>query len=374
MGIGSNRRKTRVGFAILALSAGAYATCAQAYRIVFPHIHEEMTRGAEDCLAAAKHREPNNCLAYYEGFPARTVSVPKLLVAVENNPPLSSYQLASRWSDDPTGQIRPATIVKYLLDMEMKCKDIIADSRRLDEAGLLCSTHYGDLQFMHAQASRGEGAELTRHRILDWAAFAFDVAAGNVRGSANYCPTLQERPSSAVPGQPSFVSAAMAPADFAYCKDGRGLRQFREWRVSTFFTFRCRNPFTSRTCWETTDETLAQEQAQLRATGALLHLIQDSFSQSHVRRGPRGRIGAPDTHVSKIVCLPATEFYDYELQVKAAENHPGGDLPPSLDAASCQPGSAIHDPITASAMTLWYVKRGGDSARFVQYLREHVFG
>jgi hypothetical protein len=144
--------------------------------------------------------------------------------------------------------------------------------------------------------------------------------------------------------------------------------------VSTFFTLKCRRIVGSARC---PDELRIEEAAaltRLRAKGALMHLIQDSFSQSHARRGARGRVGAPDAYVAKVVCLPATEFYDYEKQVAAGEDHAAADYPPSLDAATCRKGSTIDDPITASAKVLRLVEQHADRAEFLTYFRTHVLG
>jgi hypothetical protein len=350
---------------IAAAAITVITSAASAYKIVFPHIHEDMTRQAEACRDAAQLAAPRNCLDYYEGFPALTLKTEGIVVATRDES--NDLAIATRWPDDPSLQINAGpSLLYYYADITRRCPAIVARNRNLDAAGLMCSSHYGDLQFMHAQASNGDNADQTRRKILDWAAYAFDVAAGNIRSDASYCRTIR--------GLESTISAALAPTEFAFCDDRRGrLRSYRGWRVSTFFTLRCRSLFGPAECPEAPDSE-AGRLTRLRASGALLHMIQDSFSQSHVRRGRRGRIGAPDTHVSKIVCLPAAEFYDYNLQVAAHEDHAAADLPPSLDPATCVPGSTIHDPITASAMTLWYIGRSGDSGPFVEYVRRHVLG
>lgn len=355
----------RYRLALIVIFGVTLASAASAYRIIFPHIHEQMTRAAEACLAAAQNAAPENCLAYHEGFPALTLATKGIVV--ETRDASNDLAIATRWPDDPTLQIHVGpSLLSYYRNMTRKCASKVARNRNLDVAGLLCSSHYGDLQFMHAQASNGENADQTRAKILDWSAYAFDVAVGNVRSDALYCETIRRRQST--------ISAAMAPDGFAFCDDRRrGLRTYRGWRVSTFFTLRCRSLFGSARCPEALPSD-ADRLARLRATGALLHMIQDSFSQSHVRRGERGRIGAPDTHVSKIVCLPATEFYDYNQQEAAHEDHGAADFPPSLDSATCVPGSTIHDPITASAMTLWHIRRGGNNGPFLEYMRSHVLG
>ena len=100
------------------------------------------------------------------------------------------------------------------------------------------------------------------------------------------------------------------------------------------------------------------------ARGALLHVIQDSFSQSHAMRGP-----ATTPFTPRIVCMVPTGFYNYLGQ----EGHADADHIPALDE-SCLGNGSIDDPITASAMALHHMDRRTGAREFNCYLQARVFG
>lgn len=310
-------------------------------------IHEAMTLLASECLAAAKGAEPRDCLVYGGRIPS--------LLSRRRPYSYSDLEEASRWPDDPTHQIRGASLLKFGFNARINCPRILRKNPEVGNAGLLCSSHHGTLQFMHAmQSSAGEDTAATRAKILDWARFAFSVATHRVDLNQSYCDYFRRNQTS--------ISSAFAPSSFPFCKANG---QTPGWRVSTLFSLKCGNPVSSRNCVEP-NEFRDSNLARRNATGAVLHLIQDSFSQSHAARGDSG-----DPSFSSVVeCRLPTAFYNYKRQTSSA--HGRADQVPTF-ARSCGPGAEADDVITASAMALWHIRQRSDPALLISYLENRVF-
>jgi len=107
--------------------------------------------------------------------------------------------------------------------------------------------------------------------------------------------------------------------------------------------------------------------ARITAEGALLHLIQDSYSQSHTVRGTPH---VDHTYEARADCYLPTHFYTYWGQLK----HGVADRVPEL-GATCGNGGEADDVITASAMAIYYVsQRPSTPEVFEAYLQDRVFG
>jgi hypothetical protein len=185
----------------LLIGATWLGTAAPAYEIrvhkvvALKHdVHESMTALAEACLRRSGREKPARC------WPSA-----KELAASSNSrwgEAYSDLQKASRWPDDPTRQDRSFSFVKIGYNPLWGCPKWIRASRRLEDSGLLCSSHYGRLQFLHAQAVNEDGgsAAKTHGRIMAWAKFAFRVAkderlAGGTRLlDAPYCSAIDREP------------------------------------------------------------------------------------------------------------------------------------------------------------------------------------
>ena len=105
-------------------------------------------------------------------------------------------------------------------------------------------THFGDLQFLHAMASKeGELASETQRKMLDWAEFTWRVASGEftleTRLKTINIPTIQQR--------------------FG----------MTDWRVSDLLTL---------------GNSGIRSNLREVAFGSLLHMLQDSFAAGHVDR------------------------------------------------------------------------------------------
>ncbi len=227
---------------------------------------------------------------------------------------------------------------------------------------------------MHAMASIGDrSAKDTYDRIMAWARFAFQVGRGKQRLTDNYCATMDR--------QPEALRNALQMQDRSYCTRRSGLfRTYEPWTVRTFFTLTCRNVISSRNCSEPLPGPEGDELARTAATGALLHLVQDSFSQAHAARWVTDPVTVRGPFTPRVVCTYPTSYFDYGQQTK--ELHGPSDKPPVRDA-SCDDDArtqARDDPqtddvVTASAMILWFLDQREDREEaFMRYLAERVFG
>jgi hypothetical protein len=247
---------------------------------------------------------------------------------------------AVRWADDPTRQMVGPSIVKFGASMAARCERIARQRDLTAENGLLCNSHFGEMQFFHAQAAdSGEAAVDTHDKVFGWAEFLFRVAAHMTDEELNtpYCDYFARR---------NVFHEAMLPSPRAFhCGEpGR-----KGWTLTTLFNLKCDNMFSSLECDEVVDATRF-DRARIYAAGAILHMIQDSYSQSHCERGDcRGPRGKP---VSKVECVPITMFTTYRGQV----DHGAADWEPDF-ADSCHARAAIDDPITASAVALWHIQK-----------------
>jgi hypothetical protein len=353
----------RISCAVIAAVLTTTSVSAYEIRIRRPFVkkadvHETITALAEDCLKNHKGAPPSGCWTTDEDVAARSN---------RHDEAYSDLQLAAKWPDDPTRQDRGASFPKIGYNMQRGCKKLTAESRTMEVVGLLCSSHFGKLQFLHAQAvAEDSTAADTYDRILAWADFAFRAArnealpSGQAMLDANYCEFMMSEPA--------------ALRDMMKCTGN----DYRLYNVSTFFALTCARPFGSSTCGSPSDATTEDSMAKLAARGALLHLVQDSFSQSHTSRAagetlpPNGPNGG---FMSKVVCLYPTAYFNYADQ--RAKAHARADKPPTRDS-SCLPDAAgkppqTDDVATASAMLLWHIKNGTrESLR--DYLVSRVFG
>jgi hypothetical protein len=351
----------KIGTIIAAVSCAAFAAPVQpaaAYNISLKgRVHERMTAMAELCLAEAEGRFPERCdpAALAGRLPRRALQSPRAR--------------AVRWSDDPTGQISATAGLKFLAQtLGGGCeKRIPANASPADPprpfAGLLCHTHYGSFQFMHALSGRaGETPQDTAAKMLSWADLTYRVATGRIGREVGYCDYLRKQ---------KAIAAELAPPSFPFCEADRAEEAsdpYSRWRVHTLFSMRCRNPLSSKKCSEAIGDA-GEAIARRNATGALLHLVQDSFSQSHVVRGEpqAGRKFKP-----LVVCAPATAYHVYRLQTAAKIKHSSADKQPAWDSGCA--GSAIHDPVTASAVLLWHIDNPSSPEAVAAYIRTHVLG
>ena len=264
--------------------------------------HERLTALAERCLTAAAGALPSHC-------PLPRTAAEFAATDIGG----SVYADAVRWPDDPTRQISATGLGKIAVNLGAeRCKKHVGPGKPF--GGLMCNSHYGALQFLHAmRPTAGEAPSETRAKILGWtrAAFAIATWAGALMRRRDIAPISEAnlRRLRRHLRRPAFPIATTGP------KAGKAIRR---WRVHTLFTLECRNPFASTKCSELTGD-VAADLARKRAAGALLHLIQDSFSQSHTGAGAAFFPPAP-TAPASCACRCANIM----IMPRIAGVHPGG--------------------------------------------------
>ena len=350
----------------LLVGAVCLGTVVQAYEIrvrrpfvTKSDVHESITALAVECLKTSGPNGPSGCWG-------PTVDLARLSRSLKREK-YTPLQIAVRWPDDPTRQDRKASFFKIGYNMFRGCSKLAAKSRAIEEIGLLCSSHYGKLQFFHAQAvDEDETAADTHARILAWADLAFRVARdeklddGKRLLDANYCEFIRNAPP--------------ALSEVMRCKQPS---IYDEWNVSTLFALTCSSPWVSYRCPYPQDPAEEDELAKVAAKGAVLHLIQDSFSQSHTSRSVGAPVQPDGPFVSRVACAYPTAYFNYRQQSKA---HAMADTPP-VRGSSCDddprtetPGDPqTDDVVTASAMVLWHIENGTPQT-FTDYLVSRVFG
>ena len=178
-----------------------------------------------------------------------------------------------RWNDDPLNFL-PDNPRQWLLNFERASK--ITD-RINENFDLFYRSHHADLQFLHAMASsEDESAQFTLDAIMSWIEFTYKVASG-------YIPihTPFKRLHNYLTPKTSLVFKKF------FTQNGRRLN----WTPAYLFSLKCTREVTlpstfgeldcSQTPWLPNKHDI-----QNIALGSLLHVIQDSFSDSHVTRNP----------------------------------------------------------------------------------------
>lgn len=210
--------------------------------------------------------------------------------------------------------------------------------RRYSRPNLSIRSHRGELQFLHAMASGGELADETLRAMRSWAEFGYLVAAGDIDPN-------------------SKLGAAFSQLSSESHEEL--LRRFGQdyaanWSVGLLFTGVFRNPYPDR-------------QIQLLALGSVIHMLQDSYSDSHVWREPRqidagrrvptleenGAIVSFRTFLGQsIFSHLSADNLPYELEDSSVLSS-AGDLPPVVSVADLI-ACAVSDA-TQEGESLWPV-------------------
>jgi hypothetical protein len=313
------------GISAAIAAALCLATPAGGYKIsIKGRWHERMTVLAERCLPADG------------AFPIKCPLPASQKAFMAGSWMEGRYWKASRWSDDPTRQTSSAGLGKFLINVGInRCINYIGPFN--DFPGLLCNGHYGTMQFLHSMGSvnpgetvsgaTGESAELTIRKMGDWADLSYRVASTPGLAAQPYCPIVRAY---------DAAGSALGPKRFPFCNS---------WTVDTLYGFRCSNPLNSKSC----KPYVGEAEVRRAAVGALLHMVQDSYSRSHAGRNEKLTYGPYDA--AEVRCRPITAFYRYDL--RQAKSHADADGAPGF-ASECSDPKAM-DPITASARIIWLV-------------------
>jgi hypothetical protein len=207
-----------------------------------------------------------------------------------------------RWNDAPpvmrmgplAGACNMACWIS-MLRVDSLALEVLA---RREQAIPVLRSHFGDMQFLHAMAARaGERPADTRDKALRWLEFSYRVARGEIGPRVNVF-SLRESGVEMDSGTRDWVSSLF------------GSPEKQLWRVQDVFV---------------------PGVGDLRkvAFGTFLHLVEDSYSASHVRRLSR-RV-QPNGCPSYDAADPIAEFRTYVGQ--DTEKHALCDDPPDwLDA------------------------------------------
>ncbi|MES2096708.1 MAG: hypothetical protein V4459_08090 [Pseudomonadota bacterium] len=346
------------------------ATHASGY-LISPRlaVHETMTRMAYDCFARAV-TEPKKCWT----DPAR-LDIAKGKFTPE--------EMAVRWPDDPLrkgdSKLTLASLGKdIVLDCPKQVKDAAGKDKTIYDAGLVCSSHFGRLQFLHAMASAGDrDRKATLRKIFAWSAFTYDVATARIDLDLDICKAVTP----AYGGKPVYAALAdafeAAPGNSCDLPPTAKGRERQGFSIRAFFTADCAGKvrLPGKPCGPDIDSGASADSdvlARRAAVGALMHLVQDSYSQSHVARPIDGvAVAYMGPFTATVACTFPVAYFDYGTQA-FYQNHSDGDQRPMLDS-SCGSGP-VADPVTASAVIWWKVSRGRMTAEMLGYLTAHVFG
>jgi len=340
------------------------ATQASAYLIgPVTAVHETMTHMAYECLVRSAG-EPVRCWT----------GTGKLEIAKVK---FSPEEKAVRWPDDPVRKsdwtLSVGSLAKDIVhDCSKEVKDAAGKDKTLYDAGLVCSSHYGRLQFLHAMASAGDMSRTaTLRKIYAWSAFTFDVAAGRVDLDLDICKAVTPAyggKRAYAPLADAFEAAPGNVCDFPpVVKKGEGAMTIR-----AFFTTDCSQIRVLGKKCNIGRGASGDAETRRAALGALIHLVQDSYSQSHAARPIGGEaVTYRGPFTATAACAFPVAYFDYGTQAYY-QNHSDADQRPVLDP-SCAAGQ-VADPVTASAVVLWKAAHDRSTAEMIGYLAAHVFG
>ncbi len=350
---------------LLTLIIAVVAGRAQAYKILLPNlkIHETLTALSVECFTSQSFTDSKRCAPIdVKPEDAKLVYSPKRvgLLHVEGTQlTVEEVAKAARWSDDPQRKLVGVAAGNWIAGLFGYCADRYANLG-VHTAGLLCASHFGPLQYLHAMAASSvEPPSETQAKMLEWSKFAFEYATGVIEDDKELCEALAPFPQirESLIGEDDSYICLGARRWFAYMIP---VGRFPPRTVGQLFGFSCRNPLASRTC--NVGDTSVRDR-KLAAIGSILHMIQDSFSQSHVSRG-----ACNDRPSALIRTAKISQFLEYGGQDHTA--HGDADAWPRTERADPQ----IDDPIQAGAELFRLLATPGATSTDLQsYLRAHVF-
>jgi hypothetical protein len=298
---------------------------------------------------------------------------------------------ATRWPDDPTrlsklGNKRK-TAIKSLGTKVADCKPSLltwrfpflreSDMTRNIIGGMFCSSHFGTMQFLHAMGSSSpdydyqpEPLEASLSKAVAWGTFAMRAFRDQTLMEKELCTHFDEVLNDPARSQ-QHEFAGVFKLSVENLKKGRDEKQFHcENKLTIRFLFdnECKNIFSNKNCDPIPDDRVPR----LAALGAILHMIQDSFSTSHTVRS----LDLANMEITKVYCYPVTKFFEYSEQMENGVAHNKSDEPPVKFDDSCfKKENPILDPITASAIALWYAAQNHEpNYSFNRFLAREVFG
>ncbi len=189
----------------------------------------------------------------------------------------SAWEMAGRgavWNDDPEGLLHDTTSLGFGLGkpttqkyssgilFAKAFKKAEKKALRGEQIGpqdrMTARSHFGDLQFLHGMALAGEEAATTQANMLMWTEFTYRVG----RGEIPITTRIQDVPNSLTGKGHKEKFRALFPPNV----------EVAQLNVEQFFGVKEGGP----------------GDAKARAIGSLLHMVEDSFTESHTEREELG--------------------------------------------------------------------------------------
>jgi hypothetical protein len=252
------------------------------------------------------------------------------------DPEVWDYTRGVMWNDDPDGQLFDghgdptfgySTGYQFKNSFQDAEKAAVAGAEFGEGSTLLQRSHFGDMQALHGMAGKdGEDPEVTRAKMLMWAELTAKVAAGEIKGDMLIDEIALENP--------HYVEMFAADPTLM----GKDINQFFK-----------------------IDE---GDDLKAKATGSLLHMIQDSYADGHAEREDlgNGTLGA-------IKNFHSYADQDHSLHADA-DVLPDGEGTPRERLLN-KPGS--RDAIEHGAAVVSMIEEGLPTEEVLAYLAEHPF-
>lgn len=228
------------------------------------------------------------------------------------------------WADDPNQNLykaRQAVWLGNMIDAERRGK---SDKHVIDQRYKMhYRSHYGDMQFLHSMAYKdGISALETRNKIYMWLEFLYQIATKQIKAKTKFNEV-----------------------------DVRGLNEYFDrhqhweirWIMQPRYLLSRKNDFSDH------------------ALGAMLHLIQDSYSTSHVERIFESTSSCQYGYINR--------FYSYSNQ--DSKKHGESDTWEGYEKTSFPESS---NPITVGAQVMAFAKSSANwKTTVLPYLDSTVF-
>src|SRR5437868_4987333 len=123
------------------------------------NLHETFTALARTCANAARPERPSDCRNYFSRIAEARM--------IRDRSNAEAY--SARWPDDPTRMLDSGSgTVRFGLNFLNHCRRALSRGAAIDQVGMVCSSHYGRLQFFHSQATAEDRSDpaVTRAKII----------------------------------------------------------------------------------------------------------------------------------------------------------------------------------------------------------------
>jgi hypothetical protein len=322
--------------------------------------HEAMTWDSMYC-AQISQTKPSVCPSRPDDW-SEGIDLEKIQIGIFT---LEQAEKAIRFPDDPVQELsfkNPIGLIRWSWNMGIVgCEGKTTGIQQ----GLRCSAHYGPFQFLHAMSGKeGVSAKETKEKIMAWSNYLARIIENDKQPDGihfidqPYCNYWSKQLSENNP-----IAAHMMP---------NGVQSFPcvvdegpDWTVASMFGFYCKNKIIN--C----DVDRTHENVKRKAIGALLHMIQDSYSQGHSLRGDCCD-GKSKLELAKYQCEAISQFNSYAKQNKKRHGYADGE---PFAGDSCSDTSEVHDPILAGAIVLWNIKNNNKTliSSITEYLDRYIF-